>query len=78
MRACFNSFKEGRFYVSGRASSLVFCDQVGGMHLMHWLPSVVALGVSLPPDQVLELPQLSMMSVANDAINLVLLLPINQ
>ena len=78
MRACFNFPKEGCFYAFGCAFLLVFCNQIVSMYLMRQFPSVITQEIPFPPNQILELPRLSIMSVADDAIHFVLLLPINQ
>jgi hypothetical protein len=48
------------------------------MDLCHWLPCVVALGVSFPFDKVLQGSGLSMTLVADDALDFVFFFSINQ
>jgi hypothetical protein len=53
-------------------------EDVWGMNLRCWFPSVVALWVSLPFDEILKGSGSSMTSMADDALNFKLLLSINQ
>jgi hypothetical protein len=53
-------------------------DDVWGVNLRRWFPSVVALWVSLPFDEVLKGSRSSMTSVASDALDFKLLFSINQ
>jgi hypothetical protein len=45
--------------------------QVGGMDLLHWFPCVVAIGVSDPFDQILELFPLSRLPMSHDTFHLI-------
>ena len=49
--------------------------QIRGVDLVSGLPRVVAFGVSLPFDEVLELPRSSMASVIQYALHFILLFP---
>jgi hypothetical protein len=53
-------------------------EDVRGMDLRCWFPSVVAFWVSLPLDEILEGSGSSMTSVAGDALDFKLLFSINQ
>jgi hypothetical protein len=53
-------------------------EDVWGVNLRGWFPSVIAFQVSFPFDKVLESSRLPMTSVADDALDFVLLFAINQ
>jgi hypothetical protein len=57
---------------------MVGLEEVGGMNLRSWFPSVVTFGVSFPLDEILKGSGPPMTSVANDALDFVLLFSINQ
>ncbi len=46
--------------------------------MIHWFPGVIALGISLPLDEILQLSPLPMMSVAPDGLDLILFLIIDK
>ncbi len=50
----------------------VFFYQPGGLYVVDWLPGVIAFGVALPLNEILQLFFLSIMSVAPDGLDLVL------
>jgi len=58
--------KVSPFYLLERVPLVIKFDEVGCMDLIGVFPSIVAFGVSLPFDEVLELSRLSMTSVAFD------------
>ena len=53
-------------------------DNFGSMDLISWFPSIVAFGVSLPFDEVLELSGSSVLSVCDDSFDFVLFFPIDK
>ncbi len=53
-------------------------DNFRGMDLISWFPCVVALGISLPFDEVLELSGSSMLSVCDDSFNFVFLFSVDE
>jgi hypothetical protein len=53
-------------------------DQLWGMHLAGRFPCVVAFGISLPLEEVLELSRLSMTSVTVDLLHLIFLFALNE
>jgi hypothetical protein len=53
-------------------------EEIWGMNLRDWLPSVVAFWVPFPLDKVLESSGPSVASVADDALNFKLFFAINQ
>ncbi len=57
---------------------LVMLDNFRGMDLISWFPCVVALGISLPFDEVLELSGSSMLSVCDDSFNFVFLFSVDE
>jgi hypothetical protein len=57
---------------------MVGFEDVWGVNLRCWFPSVIAFRVSLPFDKVLESSGSSVTSVANNAFNFELLFSINQ
>ncbi len=57
---------------------LIMLDKVRGMDLISWFPCVVALGVSLPFDQVLKLFRASELSVCDDSFDFVFLFSVNE
>jgi len=58
--------KVSSFYPLEGVSFVIEFDKVRGVDLIGVFPSVVAFGVSLPFDEVLELSRSSMTSVAFD------------
>ena len=54
-----------------------FCE-LGGIHMLLWLPCVVAFGISLPFDQVLEHSGLAMALVATDGFYFIFRFAFNQ
>ena len=58
-------------YTRGLAALVLF-QQSRRLDMLSWLPSVVAFGVPLPFDKVLQLFSPSMMSVAPDGLDFVL------
>ncbi|SRR6266446_8033203 len=57
---------------------LIMLDKVRGVDVVSWLPCVVAFGVSLPFDEILELLQSSKLSVCNDLFDFVLVFSVNE
>ena len=47
-------------------------DELRGMHLVSWLPCVVAFRVPFPFDEVLESSSPTMTSVVNDTLHFIL------
>jgi len=58
--------KVSSFYPLERISLVIKFDEVGRMDLISIFPSIVAFGISLPFDEVLEHSGSSMTSVAFD------------
>jgi len=58
--------KVSSFYPLEGVSFVIKFDEVGRMDLIGVFPSIVAFGVSLPFDEILECSGSSMMSVALD------------
>ena len=52
-------------------------DKFRGMHLVSWLPCVVAFGVAFPFDEILESSSPTMTSVVNDALHFILFFSID-
>jgi hypothetical protein len=57
---------------------MIFLYQLGGLQVDHGFPGVIAFGVALPFDQVLQLSFPSMTSVASDGLDFVLFSPFYQ
>jgi hypothetical protein len=57
---------------------MVGFDEIWGVDLRGWFPSVIALWVSFPLDEVLQSSGPPMTLVADDALNFKLLFAINQ
>jgi hypothetical protein len=57
---------------------MVCLEEIRGVNLRGWFPGVVAFGVSFPFDEVFESSRSSMTSVANDALDFVFFLSIDQ
>jgi len=57
---------------------MITFDQVVRMHVFQWFPHIVAVWVSLPLNEVLELFSASMRSVIEDGLDLVFFFSINQ
>jgi hypothetical protein len=57
---------------------MVGFEDVWGVNLRRWFPSVVTLWISLPFDEILEGSGSSMTSVADDALDFKLFFSINQ
>ncbi len=57
---------------------LIMLDNFRGMNLISWFPCVVAFGVSLPFDEILESFRSSKLSVCDDSFNFVLLLSVDE
>ena len=53
-------------------------DKFQGVHLVSWLPCVIACRVPIPFDKILESSGLTMTSVVNDVLHFILLFAINQ
>jgi len=51
---------------------MISLHEVWGVYLVSWFPGVIALWVSLPFEEILELFSPSMMSVASYLLHLVL------
>ena len=52
-------------------------DEFWGMYLISWFPCVVTFRVSLPFDEILEPSSLTMTSVVNNTLHLILLFTID-
>src|SRR6266851_2996699 len=59
-------------------ASLVFLYQLGGLDVVDRFPGVIALGVSLPFYEILQLSFLPMTSVASDGLDLILFLVVDK
>jgi hypothetical protein len=57
---------------------MIGLENIRGMDLRDWFPSVITFGVSLPFDEVLKGSRPPMTSVADDALNLIFFFAINQ
>jgi len=57
---------------------MIKSDEIRHMDLIGVFPSIVAFGVSLPFDEVLECPRPSMMSVASYQLHFIFRSSINQ
>jgi len=66
------------FYPLERVAFVIKFDEVGRMDLIGIFPGIVAFGVSLPFDEVLELSGPSITSVAFDQLHFVFRFSINQ
>ena len=66
------SFYRGSFYVFERGATMVCLHKVWTLKVAYWLPRVVAFGVALPLDEVLQrfLPPLT--SVAANGLDFIL------
>ncbi len=53
-------------------------DNFRGMDLISWFPCVVAFGVSLPFDEILESFRLSKLSVCDDLFDFVFIFSVNE
>ncbi len=53
-------------------------DQFRGMNLISWLPCVVAVGVSLPFDEILQSFRSSELPVCDDPFNFVFFFSVNE
>jgi len=70
--------KEASFYPLKGIILVIKFDEVGHMDLISVFPSVIAFGISLPFDEVLELSRVSMTSVASYQLHFVFRFSINQ
>jgi hypothetical protein len=50
---------------------MVSCYQCGSVDLVSWFPCVIAIGVSLPFDEVLKASFAAVKAVINDGLDLV-------
>jgi hypothetical protein len=66
------------FYKFQWAPAVVRFEDVWGVNLRRWLPSVIALWISLPFDEVLKGSGPSMTSMADDALDFKHFFSINQ
>jgi hypothetical protein len=57
---------------------MIELEEIWGVNLCGWFPSVVAFRVSFPFDQVLQHSRPSLTSVADDALDFKLIFTINQ
>ena len=64
------------FIMEGMAL-MIFLDQLWGEYILSTFPGVVSCGISLPFDEVLEVSPLPEMTMIDDGLDFVLLLPIN-
>ena|SRR5258707_9240050 len=65
------------FIVEGMLSAIGF-NELWGVDLISWFPSVIGFWVPLPFDQVLEGSRPPMMSVINDLLDLVFFFPFDK
>jgi hypothetical protein len=56
-----------------RVTLVIFPEQLRGLDVFDGLPGVIALGVSLPLDQILELPPPAMTAMVSNRLDFVLL-----
>jgi len=61
-----------------RLKSLISLDEIGGVHIFHWLPSVITVWITFPFDKVLELAPMPMQVVIDDIFDFKFLFPLNQ
>jgi|SRR6266446_7658188 len=61
-----------------RSCGLVMLDKFRGMNLVRWFPCVVAFGVSLPFDEVLQLFPSSELSVCDDSFHFVFFFSVDE
>ena len=66
------------FYLVEWVPFVIEFDEVGHMDLIGIFPSVIALRVSLPFDEVLQGPETSLVSMGADLIHFILLFSFNQ
>ncbi len=57
---------------------LIMLDEIRGMDLVSWFPSIITLGVSLPFDQILKSFRTSELSVCDNSFDFVFLLSVNE
>ncbi len=57
---------------------LIMLDNFRGVDLISWFPYIVAFGVSLPFNEILELSGSSVLSVCNDSLDFVFLFSVNE
>ena len=57
---------------------MIMLDEIRGMDLISWFPGVVALGVSLPFDQILELSRASELSVCDNSFDFIFFFSIDE
>jgi hypothetical protein len=74
----FGALQQCCFYAFQWAFTVIGLEEVRGMNLRDWFPSVVAFWVSLPFDEVLQRFRSSVMSMTDDALDFKLLFAINQ
>ena len=56
---------------------MIFLDQLWSEYISPMFPGIVSRGISLPLDEVLEIPSLPEMAVIDDGFDFVLLFSIN-
>jgi hypothetical protein len=56
-----------------RVTPMIFPEQLRGLDVLDGLPGVVAFGVSLPPDQVLELSPPAVTTMVSNRLDFILL-----
>jgi hypothetical protein len=65
--------RRSRLYMLQRVTLMIFPEQLRGLDVFDGFPGVVAFGVSLPLDQVLELPPPAVTAMVSNRLDLVLL-----
>ena len=65
--------RRSRLYMLQRVTPMIFPEQLRGLDVFNGLPGVVALGVPLPLDQVLELSPPAVTAMVSNRLDFVLL-----
>ncbi|SRR5229473_3272764 len=65
-------------FIVKRVLSVIGFNELWGVDLISWFPSVISFWISLPFDQVLEGSRPPRMSVINDLLNLVFFFPLDE
>ena len=64
--------RRSRLYMLQRVTPMIFPEQLRGLDVFNGLPGVVALGVPLPLDQVLELSPPAVTAMVSNRLDFVL------
>ena len=70
--------REGRPYKLQGVTLMIFLEHLWGLDVLDGLPGVVAFGVPLPLDQVLEFPSPAVTAMVSNCLDFVLLLIIDK